>query len=109
MVNNIGKKFVGCLIDFGFVKTYISSLDAFVHLGDVIDDCANNIKLKETTVFAKAREKANIKSSSYEVSVQIGFVERVTVGGIVLYEQIRRHCFLEPSCCNFSKSKTTVK
>ncbi|CAO0789386.1 unnamed protein product [Mucor circinelloides] len=109
MVNDIGKRFVGCLIDFGFVETCISNLDAFVHLGNVIDDYASTIKLKETTVFAKVREKANFKNSLYEVSVQNGFVERVTVGGIVFYEQIRRHCFLGPSCCNFSKSKTTVK
>ncbi|KAL7332409.1 hypothetical protein PS15p_204458 [Mucor circinelloides] len=96
IVSDIGKRFVGCLIDFGFVKTYISSLDAFVHLGDAIDDCANNIKLKENTVFAKIREKANFKNSSYEVSVYIGSLELLAVGGVVFYED-KRECFLGSS------------
>ncbi|EPB86248.1 hypothetical protein HMPREF1544_06976 [Mucor circinelloides 1006PhL] len=93
MVNDIGKRFVGYLIDFGFAETCISNLDAFVHLSDVIDDYASTIKLKETTVFAKVREKAKLKNSLYEVSVYIGSLELLAVGGVVFYED-KQECFL---------------
>lgn len=67
-VSNTAKKFLGCFIDFGFVKIHVTSFDAFVHL-EALDDCATSMKVKDSTVFAKIREKANYKNPSYELSV----------------------------------------
>ena len=96
-VMRYAKGYLGCVIEFDVGKVIITSLDAFVHLGHEVDDCANRMLTKEKHGFAKIREKANFGVSSYEISIFIGALELIAVGGVAIDNQEDSSCFLGPS------------
>ncbi|KAL9553729.1 hypothetical protein MBANPS3_003154 [Mucor bainieri] len=97
VVKQYATRFLGCIIEFPVCTIYITSLDAFVHLGKDKDDCANRLVKFEKHAYAKIREKANFGISSYEVSIFIGSLELLAVGGIVVTKEEDAQCFLGSS------------
>lgn len=83
LVLDVGRQFVGCLINFGDICFHLTSIDVFIHNNLEVDDCAYGL---ETVNYyniptAIVKEKGSMGHSFYEVKIFWGFFELLAVGG----------------------------